>query len=94
MVMHTLIENFEHDLICAGAEEGEVMSWENRMKVVCGAARALRYLHEDCRVGCIIHRDFRPNNILVTHDFEPMVSHQDSRSFSVFFYFMLIKRQI
>ncbi|KAI3518137.1 hypothetical protein L1887_06555 [Cichorium endivia] len=56
-----------------GSEEGEVMTWENRMKVACGAARALRYLHEDCRVGCIIHRDFRPNNILLTHDFKPMV---------------------
>ncbi|KAL8201980.1 hypothetical protein R6Q57_011127 [Mikania cordata] len=56
-----------------GTKEGEVMTWENRMKVACGAARALRYLHEDCRVGCIIHRDFRPNNILLTHDFEPMV---------------------
>ncbi|KAI7733458.1 hypothetical protein M8C21_013759 [Ambrosia artemisiifolia] len=56
-----------------GTKDGEVMTWENRMKVACGAARALRYLHEDCRVGCIIHRDFRPNNILLTHDFEPMV---------------------
>ncbi|XP_071692784.1 inactive protein kinase SELMODRAFT_444075-like [Rutidosis leptorrhynchoides] len=56
-----------------GSEEGEVMSWDNRIKVARGAARALRYLHEDCRVGCIVHRDFRPNNILLTHDFEPMV---------------------
>ncbi|XP_076931668.1 inactive protein kinase SELMODRAFT_444075-like [Bidens hawaiensis] len=56
-----------------GKKDGEVMTWENRMKVACGAARALRYLHEDCRVGCIVHRDFRPNNILLTHDFEPMV---------------------
>ncbi|XP_024966391.1 probable serine/threonine-protein kinase DDB_G0292350 [Cynara cardunculus var. scolymus] len=54
-------------------EADEVMSWKNRMKVACGAARGLRYLHEDCRVGCIVHRDFRPNNILLTHDFEPMV---------------------
>ncbi|CAN1246678.1 Inactive protein kinase SELMODRAFT_444075 [Linum grandiflorum] len=51
----------------------EVMSWEHRMKVAIGSARALRYLHEDCRVGCIVHRDFRPRNILLTHDFEPMV---------------------
>ncbi|KAJ9542689.1 hypothetical protein OSB04_029195 [Centaurea solstitialis] len=56
-----------------GTEAGEVMSWKNRMKVACGAARGLRYLHEDCRVGCIVHRDFRPNNVLLTHDFEPMV---------------------
>ncbi|KAF8015453.1 hypothetical protein BT93_H1076 [Corymbia citriodora subsp. variegata] len=57
-----------------GKEElSEVLSWPNRVKVAIGAARGLRYLHEDCRVGCIIHRDFRPNNILLTHDFEPMV---------------------
>nr|GEW96476.1 inactive protein kinase SELMODRAFT_444075-like [Tanacetum cinerariifolium] len=56
-----------------GTEGGEVMTWKNRMKVACGAARALRYLHEDCRVGCIVHRDFRPSNILLTHDFEPLV---------------------
>ncbi|KAF2309937.1 hypothetical protein GH714_005685 [Hevea brasiliensis] len=36
-------------------------------------ARGLRYLHEECRVGCI-HRDMRPNNILVTHDFEPLAA--------------------
>ncbi|KAL5540587.1 hypothetical protein UlMin_043536 [Ulmus minor] len=54
-------------------EANELMSWKNRMKVAIGAARGLRYLHEDCRVGCIVHRDFRPNNILLTHDFEPMV---------------------
>ncbi|KAI6695484.1 hypothetical protein NL676_023194 [Syzygium grande] len=56
-----------------GKESSELLTWPNRMKVAIGAARGLRYLHEDCRVGCIIHRDFRPNNILLTHDFEPMV---------------------
>ncbi|KAL4193555.1 hypothetical protein AMTRI_Chr06g200110 [Amborella trichopoda] len=51
----------------------ERMAWEHRHKVAVGVARGLRYLHEDCRVGCIVHRDLRPNNILLTHDFEPMV---------------------
>ncbi|XP_039122593.1 inactive protein kinase SELMODRAFT_444075-like [Dioscorea cayenensis subsp. rotundata] len=56
-----------------GIQAKEVMPWHHRQKVAMGAARGLRYLHEDCRVGCIIHRDLRPNNILLTHDFEPMV---------------------
>ncbi|XP_058113300.1 inactive protein kinase SELMODRAFT_444075-like [Magnolia sinica] len=56
-----------------GKESKEVMAWKDRLKVAIGAARGLRYLHEDCRVGCIVHRDLRPNNILLTHDFEPMV---------------------
>ena len=49
------------------------LEWSARQKVAVGAARGLRYLHEECRVGCIVHRDMRPNNILITHDFEPLV---------------------
>ncbi|KAI3773336.1 hypothetical protein L1987_47861 [Smallanthus sonchifolius] len=49
------------------------LDWSSRQKIAVGAARGLRYLHEECRVGCIVHRDVRPNNILVTHDFEAMV---------------------
>jgi len=51
----------------------ETLEWASRQKIAVGAARGLRYLHEECRVGCIIHRDMRPNNILVTHDYEPLV---------------------
>jgi len=51
----------------------EPLEWSARQKIAAGAARGLRYLHEECRVGCIVHRDMRPNNILITHDFEPLV---------------------
>jgi serine/threonine protein kinase len=40
-----------------------------RMKIALGAARGLKYLHENN----IIHRDMRPNNILITHDHEALV---------------------
>ena len=52
-----------------------LLEWPARQKIAIGAARGLRYLHEECRVGCIVHRDMRPNNILLTHDFEPLVCH-------------------
>ncbi|KAH7536640.1 hypothetical protein FEM48_Zijuj03G0006000 [Ziziphus jujuba var. spinosa] len=45
------------------------LSWEMRMKIAFGAAKGLQYLHKNN----IIHRDMRPNNILVTHDYETML---------------------
>ncbi|OIW11851.1 hypothetical protein TanjilG_31601 [Lupinus angustifolius] len=69
-----------YEYICNGSldshlygRQREPLEWSARQKVAVGAARGLRYLHEECRVGCIIHRDMRPNNILITHDFEPLV---------------------
>ncbi|GJN15373.1 hypothetical protein PR202_gb02281 [Eleusine coracana subsp. coracana] len=69
-----------YEYICNGSldshlygRNNETLEWAARQKIAVGAARGLRYLHEECRVGCIIHRDMRPNNILVTHDYEPLV---------------------
>ncbi|CAK9230032.1 unnamed protein product [Sphagnum troendelagicum] len=69
-----------YEFICNGALDSHLydqnrapLEWQSRQKIAVGAARGLRYLHEECRVGCIVHRDLRPNNILLTHDFEPLV---------------------
>ncbi|KAJ8773999.1 hypothetical protein K2173_009430 [Erythroxylum novogranatense] len=69
-----------YEYICNGSLDSYLyghypkpLEWSARQKIAVGAARGLRYLHEECRVGCIVHRDMRPNNILITHDFEPLV---------------------
>ncbi|OVA11353.1 Protein kinase domain [Macleaya cordata] len=69
-----------YEYICNGSLDTHLygrnrdpLEWSARQKIAVGAARGLRYLHEECRVGCIVHRDMRPNNILITHDFEPLV---------------------
>ncbi|KAF8083278.1 hypothetical protein N665_0786s0022 [Sinapis alba] len=69
-----------YEYICNGSLDShlygrkrETLEWSARQKIAVGAARGLRYLHEECRVGCIVHRDMRPNNILITHDNEPLV---------------------
>ncbi|CAM6047147.1 unnamed protein product [Sphagnum compactum] len=69
-----------YEFICNGSLDSHLydqnrapLEWQSRQKIAVGAARGLRYLHEECRVGCIVHRDLRPNNILLTHDFEPLV---------------------
>ncbi|KAL4305275.1 hypothetical protein AHAS_Ahas16G0062000 [Arachis hypogaea] len=63
----------QHKLASSQGKKQEPLEWSARQRIAVGAARGLRYLHEECRVGCIIHRDMRPNNILITHDFEPLV---------------------
>ncbi|KAL3014596.1 hypothetical protein AAZX31_06G114500 [Glycine max] len=50
-----------------------VLEWHQRYAIAVGTAKGLRFLHEECRGGPIIHRDMRPSNILLTHDFVPML---------------------
>ncbi|MCO5584378.1 hypothetical protein L7F22_038304 [Adiantum nelumboides] len=72
LLVYEFICNGSLDAHLYGRDKG-ALEWVSRQKVAVGAARGLRYLHEECRVGCIVHRDMRPNNILLTHDYEPMV---------------------
>ncbi|KAF5175804.1 Inactive protein kinase [Thalictrum thalictroides] len=55
------------------SKSGDVLEWHKRRAIAIGTAKGLRFLHEECR-GCpIVHRDLRPSNILLTHDFIPMI---------------------
>ncbi|KAJ0673459.1 putative protein kinase RLK-Pelle-PERK-2 family [Helianthus annuus] len=72
LLVYEYICNGSLDSHLYGRDHG-LLEWSARQKVAIGAARGLRYLHEECRVGCIVHRDMRPNNILLTHDFEALV---------------------
>lgn len=51
----------------------EVLDWHQRRAIAIGTAKGLRFLHEECRGSPIIHRDLRPSNVLLTHDFVPML---------------------
>nr|XP_043617312.1 probable serine/threonine-protein kinase PBL15 [Erigeron canadensis] len=54
-------------------EAADVLTWPQRHAIAVGTAKGLRFLHEECRSSPIIHRDLRPSNILLTHDFVPML---------------------
>jgi len=54
-------------------EEENVLGWEVRYKVAVGICKALEYLH-DGSPRSVIHRDVKPSNILLSHDFQPQLS--------------------
>ncbi|XP_019458849.1 PREDICTED: inactive protein kinase SELMODRAFT_444075-like isoform X1 [Lupinus angustifolius] len=72
ILVYEYVCNGSLDLYLQG--ESMLLDCNSRLRIAIGVARGLRYLHEDCRVGSIVHRDLRPKNILLTHDFEPLVA--------------------
>lgn len=50
-----------------------VLSWEARMKVILGTAKALAYLHEAIEPK-VVHRDIKSSNILIDDEFNAKVS--------------------
>ncbi|KAJ9549399.1 hypothetical protein OSB04_021942 [Centaurea solstitialis] len=50
-----------------------VLTWEARMKVLLGIAKALAYLHEAIEPK-VVHRDIKSSNILIDHEFNGKLS--------------------
>ncbi|KAG6419407.1 hypothetical protein SASPL_121629 [Salvia splendens] len=64
--------NLEQWLHGAMRQQGS-LTWEARMKVLLGTAKALAYLHEAIEPK-VVHRDIKSSNILITDDFNAKVS--------------------
>ncbi|KAL0403812.1 UNVERIFIED_CONTAM: putative receptor-like protein kinase [Sesamum radiatum] len=56
-----------------GRQRGGCLSWELRCRVALDVAKALSYLHHDCR-SCVLHLDVKPENILIDENFRALVS--------------------
>ncbi|XP_076941832.1 putative receptor-like protein kinase At5g20050 [Bidens hawaiensis] len=49
------------------------LSWNQRLRVAIDVAKALAYLHHDCR-SKVLHLDVKPENILLDRDYNAIVS--------------------
>ncbi|KAF6170332.1 hypothetical protein GIB67_043022 [Kingdonia uniflora] len=56
-----------------GDQNRKCLPWSSRFKVAIDVAKALAYLHHDCRPG-ILHLDIKPANILLDVQFRAVVS--------------------
>ncbi|CAJ1964374.1 unnamed protein product [Sphenostylis stenocarpa] len=64
--------NLEQWLHGAMSQQG-TLTWEARMKVITGTAKALAYLHEAIEPK-VVHRDIKSSNILIDTEFNAKVS--------------------
>ncbi|KAJ9136214.1 hypothetical protein P3X46_033313 [Hevea brasiliensis] len=62
-----------HDALHMDDEIHKKLSWNARIRLALGAARALQYLHEVCQPP-IVHRNFKSGNILIDEKFVACVS--------------------
>ncbi|KAL8167539.1 hypothetical protein V2J09_009038 [Rumex salicifolius] len=61
------------DALHSEDEYKKQLSWNTRIQMALGAARALEYLHEICEPP-VVHRNFKSNNILLDDDLGVRVS--------------------
>ncbi|CAL9773895.1 unnamed protein product [Musa acuminata subsp. burmannicoides] len=62
-----------HDMLHFANDSSNTLSWNARVRVALGAARALEYLHEVC-LPSVVHRNLKSANILLDEELNPRLS--------------------
>jgi hypothetical protein len=62
-----------NDILHSNEDNVKRLSWNVRVKIALGAARALEYLHEVC-LPAVVHRNFKSGNVLLDDELNPHVS--------------------
>ncbi|KAG6428792.1 hypothetical protein SASPL_106829 [Salvia splendens] len=75
---HLLVYEFHkngslHEFLYLSDEYTKPLTWNSRVKIALGTARALEYLHEVCSPS-VIHKNFKSANILLDNELSPHLS--------------------
>ncbi|KAI5078424.1 hypothetical protein GOP47_0006713 [Adiantum capillus-veneris] len=62
-----------HDILHSDYDTRTKLTWNARIKIALGAARALEYLHEVCGPP-VVHKNFKSINILLDKELKPHLS--------------------
>ncbi|KAK1287579.1 Protein STRUBBELIG-RECEPTOR FAMILY 6 [Acorus calamus] len=69
-----------HDFLHLSDEYMKPLTWNARVKIALGTARALEYLHEVCSPS-VIHKNFKSANILLDMELNPHLSDRGLATF-------------
>lgn len=70
-VFNGSLDNWIFPKIRANQRSG-CLTWDLRCRVALDVAKALSYLHHDCR-SCVLHLDVKPENILIDENYRALV---------------------
>lgn len=70
-LVYEYMENGSLDTVLFGREHR--IEWEKLYEIAVGAAKGLKYLHDDCHKR-IIHHDIKPGNVLLDSNFCPKLA--------------------
>ncbi|CAA2964589.1 G-type lectin S-receptor-like serine threonine-kinase At4g27290 [Olea europaea subsp. europaea] len=73
MLIYEFMPNNSLDTYIFDKDQGRLLDWQKRFRIINGIARGLLYLHQDSRLR-IIHRDLKAGNILLDVDMNPKIS--------------------
>ncbi|GFQ02876.1 protein strubbelig-receptor family 8, partial [Phtheirospermum japonicum] len=74
LLVHDYIGNGSlHDMLHFADERSRMLTWNARVRVALGTARALEYLHEVC-LPSVVHRNLKSANILLDDELNPHLS--------------------
>ncbi|XVE87737.1 hypothetical protein DITRI_Ditri19aG0011800 [Diplodiscus trichospermus] len=74
LLVHEYIGNGSlHDMLHFSDDGSKTLSWNARVRVALGTARALEYLHEVC-LPSVVHRNLKSANILLDEELNPHLS--------------------
>ncbi|XP_058080234.1 protein STRUBBELIG-RECEPTOR FAMILY 8 isoform X3 [Magnolia sinica] len=74
LLVYEYIENGTlHDMLHFVDDSSKALTWNARVKIALGTARALEYLHEVC-LPSVVHRNLKSANILLDEDLNPHLS--------------------
>lgn len=62
-----------HEMLHLDVDSSRKFTWNARVRVALGTARALEYLHEVC-LPSVVHRNLKSTNILLDEEFNPRIS--------------------